>query len=186
MTAIIKNFEQFTKSVSGLAISESDGFGTSPYLLKKVQDVYHYFFNLDKEGREGQIGHHLIVGKYSNFEVIEGAKNSYCVLTINQISPELIEDIAIDKEEIPAPNKTKFQLTGNEISRLMESCSKCLLNYLEMNPKISRIYDEMQENIDFKGEGSYQEFMKSIVISYLGENWKIQEGGNKNSLLISR
>ena len=184
--AIIKNFEDFSKHISGFDVNESDGFGTSPFLLKKIQDIYHYFFNIDKESGAGQIGYHVVMGKYSNLEVIEGPKNSYCVVTINQVSPEIIEDIAVDKKEIPSPSNEKFELSGNEVSRLMESLSKCLLNYLEMNPKISRIYDEMQENLDFKGDGNYMEFMKSIIISYLGDNWKIQEGVSKKSLIISR
>jgi hypothetical protein len=165
---------------------EADGFGTSPFLLKKISDVYHYFFNIEKEEDGSSMGYHLVIGKYSDKEVISGAKNSYCVLALNQLSPEIIEDIAIEKTEIPESNEEEFEATGGDVSRLMEICSKCILNYLELNPKVSRIYDEIQETLQFKGEGTYLEYMKSIVISYLGDNWRVQEGSSKNSLLISR
>jgi hypothetical protein len=175
---------RFNEFNSGLY--ESDGFGTSPFLLKKVSDVYHYFFNIESEDEKGHMGYHLTIGKYSDKEMITGAKNSYCVLALNQISPEIIEDLAIDKEEIPDQHDEKFEASGGEVSRLMEICSKCILNYLELNPKVSRIYDEIQQNLSFQGKGTYIEYMKSIVISYLGENWRVQEGSTKNSVLISR
>jgi hypothetical protein len=60
------------------------------------------------------------------------------------------------------------------------------LDYLEYNAKVSTIYDEIQDNLVFSGEGTYMEFMKSIIISYLGEDWSVQEGVDKNSILISR
>jgi len=181
----ISNFNEF-KIMSRDGINESDGFGTSPFLLKKVSDIYHYFFSIEKEKGGESNGYHFVIGKYSDVEVIEGAKNSYCVLTLNQISHELIEDIAVDKEEIPGINDVKFEATGNDVARLMESCSRCLTNYLELNPKVNRIYDEIQQNLEFKGDGTYIEFMKSIVISYLGEKWSVQEGASKKSVLISR
>jgi len=180
---IIKRLNEFSTS----SLYESDGFGTSPFLLKKVSDVYHYFFNLEaSEDDLETMGYHLTIGKYSDNEMISGAKNSYCVLTLNQLSLEIIEDIAIEKEDIPESNNSKFEASGNDISRLMEVCSKCILNYLEFNSKVSRIYDEIQENLVFKGDGTYIEYMKSIVISYLGQNWRVQEGSTKKSVLISR
>lgn len=181
MTKIVESFDQFINRMN-----ESDGFGTSPFLLEKIGDVYHYFFNIDKESSDNQEGFHLIIGKYSDHEVIEGPKNSYCVLTINQISPEIIDDIAVDKEEIPQSNTDKFKMEGGEISRLMETVFKCVNSYLEANPKISRMYDEMQDNLEFSGKGEYMEYMKSIAISQLGSNWSIQSGSSKKSIIISR
>jgi hypothetical protein len=132
------------------------------------------------------MGFHLIVGKYSDNEVIEGPKNSYCVLTLNQIASEVIDDIAVEKEEIPQTNKEKFKMGGNEISRLMESVFKCVNSYLEANSKVIRIYDEMQDNLEFDGKGEYMEYMKSIAISQLGGNWSIQQGATQKSIIISR
>jgi hypothetical protein len=108
------------------------------------------------------------------------------VLKLNEISHELIEDIAVDKEEVPLPNSMKFKAGGNEVSRIMEYASKCLNSYLESNSKVNRIYDEIQDNLEFEGKGEYIEFMKSIIISYLGENWSVQQGSTKKSVLISR
>ena len=181
MKKFIESFEQFTNPVN-----ENDGFGTSPFLMKKVSDVYHYFFTLDSEDEEEEMGYHLIIGKYSENEAIEGAKNSYCVLNINQIGHELIEDIAINKEDIPSPDDSKFLLDGGELSRLMEYVFKCVLDYLSLNPKVIRIYDELQDNLEYKGKGEYIEYMKSICISELGKNWSVQNGTDEKSLIISR
>lgn len=181
MKKFIESFEQFTNIVN-----ENDGFGTSPFLMKKVSDVYHYFFTLDSEDEEDEMGYHLIIGKYSENEPIEGAKNSYCVLNINQIGPELIEDIAINKEDIPAPDDSNFLVDGSELSRLMEYIFKCVLDYLSLNPKVVRIYDELQDNLEYDGKGEYMEYMKSICISQLGKNWSVQNGTDEKSLIISR
>ncbi len=181
MKKFIASFDQFTSPVN-----ESDGFGTSPFLMRKVSDVYHYFFSLDSEDEEHEMGYHLIVGKYSENEPIEGAKNSYCVLNINQVGHELIEDIAIDKEDIPSPDSTEFLVDGNELSRLMEQIFKCVQDYLSLNPKVVRIYDNLQDNLEYKGKGEYIEYMKSICVSKLGKNWSVQTGTNEKSLIISR
>ena len=187
MKRIISTFEQFKiNDAESRRMYESDGFGTSPFLLVKKGDIYNYFFNIEKEDKKGENGFHFIIGKYSGNEVIDGPKNSYCVLTLNEISHELIEDIAVDKEEVPEPNRMKFKAGGNEVSRIMEYVSKCLSSYLEVNPKISRIYDEIQNNLELDGKGEYIEFMKSIIISYLGEKWSVQQGSTKKSVLISR
>jgi len=183
---MILNFDKFKLTAEQRRINESDGFGTSPYLLKKVGDVYHYFFNIELEDEESEMSFHLAIGKYSSNQVIDGPKNSYCVLNINQISQETMEDIAVDREDIPEISDSDFSLSGNNIQRLMKYVSKCLVNYLESNPKVSRIYDDFQDNLIFKGEGTYLEFMKSIILSNLGNNWYVQEGSSKKSLLISR
>ncbi len=166
-------------------MNESDGFGTFPFLMKKESDIYHYFFNLDKESGETD-AYHLIIGKYSDREVIEGPKNSYCVLTINEISPEILEDIAADKEDIPKMNSQKFKMGSGELSRLMKYVYKCVNDYLQINPKVIRIYDEIQDNLVYDGKGSYLEYMKSISLSELGNNWAVQEGSSKMTLIISR
>jgi len=163
--------------------NESDGFGTSPFLLKKEKDQYNYFFNL--EGKKEDQGFHMIIGKYSEKEVISGSKNSYCVLGICKIAHELIDDIAVGKAEIPSSNNERFKVDENETSRILECVAKCLLNYLEKNSKVSRIYDEIQETLFFKGKGTYLEYMKSVIGPVIGD-WAIQEGSDKNSVLISR
>lgn len=178
--AKIATFGQFINNMN-----ESDGFGTSPFLMKKNSDLYHYFFNLDMENDEVR-GYHLIIGKYSDHDSIEGAKNSYGVLTLNEISPEIIEDIAVDKEDIPPTDKNKFKMGSNELSRLMEYVYKCVTSYLELNPKVTRLYDEIQDNLQYEGKGTYMEYMKSMAVSQLGGNWSVQEGSNKNSVILSR
>jgi hypothetical protein len=174
----MKNLKEFREFVN-----ESDGFGTSAFLLKKEKDQYNYFFNLEE--KKDDKGFHMIIGKYSEKEVISGSKNSYCVLGLYRISDDLIDDIAVDKAEIPSSNNEKFKSDENETSRILECVAKCLLDYLEKNSKVSRIYDEIQETLYFKGKGTYLEYMKSVIGPVIGD-WSIQDGSDKNSVLISR
>ncbi len=176
----IKSFDEFSKS---LGIMESDGFGTLPYLEKKNGNVYYYFFKLYSEKNEKQKGFMLTIGKYSRTEETPGAKNSYAVLNVNEIGVEVIDDIAIDKKDIPNLNETQFELSDNELARFLEQCSKSISNYLEQNPKVVRFYDEMQNNIDAK---NYLEYLNSAMIGKLGGEWSSQEGSNKKVVIISR
>jgi len=114
---------------------------------------------------------------------MEGPKNSYAILNVNEIAPEIIEDIAIKKSEIPDLNDAKFTLKDNDLSRFLEQVSKALLNYLEKNPKVIRIFDEMQDNMDIE---NYEEMVKSVLLSFLGPEWSMQEGSHKGTFIISR
>lgn len=174
----IKNFKDF--------IFESDGFGTAPFLLIKEKGVFNYFFYLDMEEGESQKAFRLMLGKYSDHQPIPGAKNSYCVANVNEISSELLEDISVKRKDLPPFSTDKFKIPTPAIARLFESISKCILDYLESNPKVVRIYDELQDNFKYTGEGNYLEYMKSIVISYLGEDWNIQQPGENEPIVISR
>ena len=174
----LKKFQDFVDS----KINESDGFGTYPFLLKKEGDLYYYFYQLELENG-GQKGFMFVVGKYSKYETLEGPKNSHAVLNINEISPEIIEDIAINKEDIPEINEEKFSLSDNNLSRFMEQISKCLDNYLNKNPKVVRIFDEMSDNLEIK---NYEEYFRSIVLSNLGKDWSMQDGSTKEVFIISR
>lgn len=179
-TEYIKSFDQFTNTQR---ILEADGFGTLPYLEKRNGNIYYYFFKMDPEEGKSQKGYMLTIGKYSQYENTPGAKNSYGVLNVNQIGVELIDDIAIDKKEIPTINDTVFKLTDNETSRFFERCGKAISEYLEQNPKVVRFYDEMQDNLDSK---NYLEYLKSVLVGILGGEWSAQEGSNKKVVVISR
>lgn len=179
-TEYIKSFSEFE---IGQRIVEADGFGTLPYLEKRNGNVYYYFFKLDSEEDKSQKGYMVTIGKYSQYENTPGAKNSYAVLNVNQIGVELIDDIAIDKKEIPNLNDTVFKLTDNETSRFFEQAGKAVSDYLEQNPKVSRFYDEMQGNLDSK---NYLEYLKSVLVGRLGGEWAAQEGSNKKVVVISR
>lgn len=179
-TEKIKNFDDFFKTHR---IVEADGFGTLPYLEKKRGNVYYYFFKMDQEGGKSQKGYMLTIGKYSQHEDTPGAKNSYGVLNVNQIGTEIIDDIAIDKKEIPNLNESPFKLSDNEASRFFEQCGKAISAYLEQNPKVVRFYDEMQDNLD---SNNYLEYLKSVLVGKLGGEWAAQEGSNKKTVIISR
>ena len=176
----IKSFEDFSRS---MGIQEADGFGTMPYLEKRDGSVYYYFFKLDPESGEEAKGYMLAIGKYSQYEETPGAKNSYAVLNVNEIGTEVIDDIAIGKQEIPNLNETIFKLSDNQLSRFLEQCGKAVGDYLEQNSKVVRFYDEMQDNIDAK---NYLEFLKSVLVSKLGGEWAAQEGSSPKVIVISR
>ena len=173
----VKSFSEF--------LAESDGFGTSPFLMRKEKDMTNYFFILEDD-EKNQRGFRLCIGKYSDHEPIPGSKNSYCVLNMNEMSPELIQDIAVEKTEIPQLNSEEFEVSEDQLVRLFKLVSQCVLDYLEFNPKIVKMYDEIQDNLVYKGEGKYLEFMNSIFKSYVGEDWSMQEGSHKNQIFVNR
>lgn len=186
MKKTIKDFNEFlsnSRSVNN-GVNEGDGFGTLPFLLIKNEGVFHYFFNIE-DGNKKENGFHLSVGKYSEYEPIDGPKNSYAVLNINGMSNEIIENLSMGVGEIPELNKEMVKVDSESQSRLMETISKCILNYLEAEPKVTRIYDEMQDTLELVGS-DYMEYMKSIIISFLGEEWSVQNGSNTNLILLLR
>lgn len=167
---------------------EASGFGTAPFFKIKENDVIHYFFKIDadlEERKKERINFHLKFGHYSKNEHIDGPKNSYMVMEINEISTEEIEDLARDLRTPTEINNIKIKLTKREISRLYKQIAKCIIDYLDGEPKISRIYDELQTNIEF-GEIDYNEYIKSIIHSYLNNTWSIQDTSNKNVKLLMR
>jgi hypothetical protein len=164
-------------------LNEADGFGTLPFLFKKDGDLCYYFFQIDKE-KGGQQGYVFLIGKYSRFENMEGPKNSYAVINLNQIEPEVIEDIAIENtKNLPEANSNKFKLKGGELARLYKQIGKCLLNYLEKNPKTIRIVDEMNQNLVLN---NYEEYTRSMLISILGDEWHLQPGSRKGVYVLNR
>lgn len=173
----IKSYDQFIDQ-----LKESDGFGTEPFLFRKDGDVFYYFFQLDLE-KGGQTGFVTFIGKYSEYETLEGPKNSHAVLNVNQIGSEIIEDIAINKETLPQMNNEKFKLEGNDLSRYFEQVNRCIINYLEKNPKVIRIIDEMHDNLDIE---NYEEYAKSMYLSALGSEWAMQEGSHRGIYILSR
>lgn len=177
----IKNFDEFSK-FNG--VNESDGFGTLPFLEEKNGNVFYYFFKMDTEDKKNpQKGFMITIGKYSQYEDTPGSKNSYGVINANQIGTEVIDDVALDKKDIPTLNETKFKLSDGELSRFLEQTSKAVASYLEQNPKVVRFYDEMQDNIE---TSNYLEYLKSVLVSSLGGSWSAQEGSNKKVVVLSR
>jgi len=170
----IRNFIEF--------INEADGFGSMPFLFRKDGDLCYYMFNLGLESGETK-GFSFIIGKYSQYETTEGPKNSYAVLNLNEIAPEEIQDIAVNNNELPELNDITFNIEGNDLVRLFNQASKALMSYLEKNPSVVRIFDEM--NLNCKAE-NYMEKVKSVIVAELGNEWSMQEGSEEKTYIISR
>jgi hypothetical protein len=74
---------------------------------------------------------------------------------------------------------------GMMATRLLETCAQALLDYLQNNPQVIRIFDEMQVNADFP-DRDYIDDMKVTASQFLGNDWSVQQGPNPESLIISR
>jgi len=167
-------------------MDEAAGFGTQPFFIIKKDERVNYFFAIEKDNKDSasKLGVHLQFGNYSEYEAIEGPKNSYFVMSMCEMSLEVMQDLSRDVGEVPLISKEKILVSDNEISRLYRGVSKCMLDHLENEPKTTRIYDELKANLEF--DGNYIEYMRSIVISYLGEEWNVQEGSDENLVIIAR
>ena len=180
MTKHILSYDSFLTN----GVNESDGFGTLPFLEKRTGNIYNYFFKVEDEDQSENC-FFLSLGKYSEFQDTPGPKNSYTVMRLNKISEQLLEDLAIDKADVPLLNKEKFVVKGMMATRLLETCAQALLDYLQNNPQVIRIFDEMQVNADFP-DRDYIDDMKVTASQFLGDDWSVQQGPNPDSLIISR
>lgn len=170
----LKNFDDF--------INESDGYGNKKFFLIKDADSFHYLFKLDSIEESEERAFDFCIGKYSKFELPEGPKNSFCISSLKEITIEELED-CITESYPPAVFIHESKIDEGESSRIFNIFSACYMDYLGKNSKISRIFDEVQETTVFS---DYENKIKGSINKILGEDWNIQEGTNKNILIISR
>ena len=127
-----------------------DGYGRDFFFKQKQGKVSKYFFKID--GEEEQLGFVLEIGKLSRNISIEDAENSYAVLTIEPISVSVMDDYLVKESDYKSREEETFELTESELMRTYKIVGEAIKDYLENNPKVSQIYDEMGLNIDIDFE----------------------------------
>jgi hypothetical protein len=160
-----------------------DGYGRDFFFKQKQGKVSKYFFKID--GEEEQLGFVLEIGKLSRNISIEDAENSYAVLTIEPISVSVMDDYLVKESDYKSREEETFELTESELMRTYKIVGEAIKDYLENNPKVSQIYDEMGLNIDIDFE-EYLEKVKSLMSFWSFDRWSLQEASAKRTLLYTR
>ena len=171
----IKLFEHF--------LMEEDGFGRDFFVKRKDGKVSKYYFKI--EGEEENLGFIINIGKLSRGSSIDEAENSYCVVSVEPIKAEILDDYLVNDTDYKSREDDDFNLTRSEFMRFYRILSEAIKDYLQNNPKVSKIYDEitMNLNVDFS---EYKDRVETLMGEWSYEKWGVQEGPDDETLIYTR
>jgi hypothetical protein len=170
----LKLYEQFLNE---------DGYGRDYFVKKKEGKILKYFFKV--EGEEKTLGFLLEIGKLSRKVNVEGAENSYCVLSIEPMNENIMDDYLVNDSDYKSREDDTFKLTKSEFMRLYKIVGECIKDYLQNNPKVSMIYDELTLNLE-KDFEDYTSDIKNLISGWSYGRWSVQEGPTSNILVYSK
>lgn len=170
----IKLFENFLNE---------DGYGRDFFVKKKEGKLSQYFFKI--EGEEQDFGFVVGIGKLSRNISIESAENSYAVISVQPIKESIMDDFLVKDSDFKSREDDKFLLSKFEFMRFYNIVGECIKDYLQSNPKVSIIYDEIPLNLDMNIE-EYSDIIKSLMDEWSYNKWSSQEGATKKTLIYSR
>ena len=171
----IKLFEQF--------LLEEDGFGRDFFVKKKDGKVSKYFFKI--EGEEETLGFIINIGKLSRGSSIDEAENSYAVISAEPIRVSTLDDYLVNETDYKSREDEEFSLTKSEFMRFYKILSESIKDYLQNNPKVSKIYDEIPLNLDME-LSEYQDRVESLMDEWSYEKWSVQDGSSERTLMYTR
>jgi hypothetical protein len=171
----IKLFEQF--------LLEEDGFGRDFFVKKKDGKVSKYFFKI--EGEEGSIGFIINIGKLSRESSIDEAENSYAVISAEPIKESVLDDYLVKETDYKSREDESFSLTKSEFMRFYRILSEAIKDYLQNNPKVSKIYDEIPLNLEID-MSEYKDRSGSLMGEWSYDKWSLQDGIDERSLIYTR
>lgn len=169
----LKLYEQFLNE---------DGFGRADFIKKKNGKLNQYYFKIKKEDDDGHVCFVLGIGKLSRNTNIEQAENSYAVLSVEPIKENIMDDFLVKDSDYRSREDETFPLTRSEFLRFYKIVGECIKDYLQSNPKISTIYDELPLNVEMDIE-EYLVLVKSMLDSWSYKKWGVQ-GGPENKILL--
>ena len=170
----IKLYEQFLNE---------DGYGRDFFVKEKEGKVYRYFFKI--EGEEKELGFLVNIGKLSRNVNIESAENSYCVISVQPMSEEVMDDHLANDSDYRSKEDIEFKLTKSEFMRFYKIVGECIKDYLQNNPKVSSIYDEITLNVEMD-LSEYKESVKNLMSSWSYGKWSIQDGSSSKTIIYSK
>lgn len=170
----IHNFKNF--------INEVNGYGNEPFYFERDGDSWRYFFKIaDGDERRGIV---LDIGKFTKFTQPDSAKNSYAVLDATEMSEADLDQAVLDEGSFESNNKI-INLDKDTAKAFFDILTKCVLHYLQDNPKVSRFYDELQGKVSID---NYNDYIKSSIGDWPGGSdvWKFQEVEKNKLNIISK
>jgi hypothetical protein len=172
----IKLFEDFLNE---------DGYGRADFIKKKNGKFHQYYFKIEGEEDGGDICFVLGLGKLSRITSIESPENSYAVLSVEPIKENVMDDFLVKDSDYKSREDETFTLTRSEFLRFYKIAGECIKDYLQNNPKVSTIYDELPLNIQMDMD-EYTDLVKSMIDIWSYEKWGTQKGSENNTLLYNK
>jgi len=157
-----------------------DGYGRDYFVKKKDGKINKYFFKI--EGEENDLGFVLSISKTSRESSVDGAENSYCVLNIEPISTNVMDDYLVNETDYKSRDEEVFKISKSEFLRFYELVGECIKDYLKNNPKVTSIYDDMPLNLDIELE-TYSGRVKSMIDSWSYGKWSSQTSSSNKGLV---
>lgn len=170
----IKLFENFLNE---------DGYGRDFFVKKKLGKIAQYFFKI--EGETDELGFLVTLGKLSRNISIDSAENSYAVLSVEPMKISIMDDFLVNDSDYKSREDEQFKLSKSEFLRFYNIIGECIKDYLQSNPKVSIIYDEIPLNFRSNLK-NYFEIVKSLMNQWSYSKWSSQEGSTNKTLIYSR
>jgi hypothetical protein len=171
----IKLFEHF--------LSESDGYGRDFFFKKKDGKVTNYFFKV--EGVEGDFGFVLAIGKLSRNISIDEAENSYGVISVQPMQESVMDDYLSKDGDYRSREDDEFMLETSEFMRFYKIVGECIKDYLQNNPKVTTLYDEIPLNLEID-LNDYKDTVEALIDEWSYDKWGSQEGPAHRTLVYTR
>lgn len=162
---------------------EEDGYGRDFFIKRKEGKTYKYYFKIESE--YNTLCFVLNISKISRKIYIDSPENSYGVLSVEPIKESVMDDYLVNKTPYKSRTSDIFELTNNELIKFYKIISEAIKDYLENNPKVFIIYDEILLNLNMD-EDEYFDKVKSLMTMWSYDRWTIQESSSKKVFLYSR
>ena len=174
---------KFIKDFKNYKLNEEAGYANDYYVDQKVEKSQYYFFKVG-EGKE-EMGLIVKIGKFSKSSVISETERSYGVVHMEEISPDDMDDYLVNDSEYKSKEDEKFAIPQDLLSQTFVIVQKALDNYLEKNPKVTKFYDEILENLDMSPE-DYISFVTPKIEEWSEGRWSVQTGATQSVLIYMK
>lgn len=174
---------KFIKDFKAYQINEEAGYGNDYFVDQKHEKSQYYYFKAG-EGDE-ETGIIIKIGKFSKDSIISDTERSYGVIRIEKISHDDMDDYLVNDSEYKSDSEATFSLSTHVLSEVFDILTRAMTNYLEKNPKVTKFYDEILENLDMSPE-DYKTFVTPLIDGWSDDVWKIQDGPNSKCLIYTK
>lgn len=174
---------KFIKDFKAYKINEEAGYGNDYFVDQKVEKSQYYFFKVG-EG-EDEIGLIVKIGKFAKSAIISENEKSYGVIHIEPIDVNDMDDYLVNDSEYRSREDDKFSIPSDLLAQTFDIIEKAMDNYLEKNPKVTKFYDEMLENLEMTPE-EYTSFVTPKIEDWSEGRWSVQSGSTQSVLIYMK
>ena len=174
---------RFIKDFKAYEINEEAGYGNDYFVDQKVEKSQYYFFKIG-EG-DDETGLIVKIGKFAKSAIISENEKSYGVIHIEPIDVNDMDDYLVNDSEYRSREDDKFSIQSDLLAQAFDIIEKAMDNYLEKNPKVTKFYDEMLENLEMSSE-EYTSFVTPKIEEWSEGRWSVQSGSTQNVLIYMK